>query len=67
MVVDEHSAVTDLLRTHHEALTALAEALLEEETLDEDAAYAAAGMLGVRETGTEGAEAPAVAASDAAE
>ena len=44
-IVDEsHEQVTTLLRDHRGKLDALAEALLEHETLDEDDAYAAAGV-----------------------
>ena len=40
-IVDEaHGEVLDLLRTNRSRLDALAEALLEKETLDEDEAYA---------------------------
>ena len=42
-IVDEcYSAVLDLLRENRPRLDALAEALLAHETLDQDAAYAAA-------------------------
>ena len=45
-IVDEARAdVTALLREERERLDALAEALLERETLDEVDAYAAAGIL----------------------
>jgi cell division protease FtsH len=44
-IVDEaHGQVVDLLRANRGRLDALAEALLEHETLDEDDAYAAAGV-----------------------
>jgi cell division protease FtsH len=44
-IVDEaHEEVLDLLRTNRHRLDALAESLLEHETLDEDDAYAAAGV-----------------------
>jgi cell division protease FtsH len=44
-IVDEaYSDVLALLREHRTRLDALAEALLSEETLDQDAAYAAAGV-----------------------
>jgi len=45
-IVDEaHTDVIGLLREERERLDALAEALLERETLDEVDAYAAAGIL----------------------
>jgi cell division protease FtsH len=44
-IVDEaYDAVVELLREHREQLDVLADALLEQETLDEDEAYAAAGV-----------------------
>src|SRR5262249_59918456 len=44
-IVDEaHGEVLDLLRSERFRLDALAEALLERETLDEDDAYAVAGV-----------------------
>jgi cell division protease FtsH len=44
-IVDEaYQEVVELLRTNRERLDSLASALLEHETLDEDAAYAAAGV-----------------------
>jgi cell division protease FtsH len=44
-IVDEaHQQVTDLLRANRDKLDSLAEALLEHETLDEEDAYAAAGV-----------------------
>jgi cell division protease FtsH len=44
VVDDSHQQVTALLREHRDKLDSLAAALLEHETLDEDAAYAAAGV-----------------------
>ena len=47
-IVDEaHQEVVVLLQENRDKLDALAEALLENETLDEDAAYAAAGVTRV--------------------
>ena len=44
-VVDEcYEQVRTLLREHRDKLDSLAEALLQHETLDEDDAYAAAGL-----------------------
>jgi len=44
-IIDEaHREVTSLLHDHRDKLDALAAALLEHETLDEEAAYAAAGV-----------------------
>jgi cell division protease FtsH len=44
-IVDEaHGQVVELLRENRDRLDALAAALLEHETLDEDDAYAAAGL-----------------------
>jgi cell division protease FtsH len=44
-IIDEaHTETLDLLRENRDKLDALAAALLEHETLDEDAAYAAAGV-----------------------
>ena len=44
-IIDEaHREVTTLLQDHRDKLDALAAALLEHETLDEEAAYAAAGV-----------------------
>jgi cell division protease FtsH len=44
-IIDEaHREVTTLLQDHRDQLDALAAALLEHETLDEEAAYAAAGV-----------------------
>jgi cell division protease FtsH len=44
IVDDAHREVVALLREHRDKLDALAHALLEHETLDEDDAYAAAGV-----------------------
>jgi cell division protease FtsH len=44
LVEDAHATVTQLLGEHREQLDALADALVHAETLDEDAAYAAAGV-----------------------
>jgi cell division protease FtsH len=44
IVDDAHQQVVTLLQENREKLDSLAEALLENETLDEDAAYAAAGI-----------------------
>jgi cell division protease FtsH len=44
IVEEAHAQVTQLLRENRSKLDALAEALLEHETLDEDDAYAAAGV-----------------------
>jgi cell division protease FtsH len=44
IVAAAHEQVVALLRTNRSKLDALAEALLEHETLDEDDAYAAAGV-----------------------
>ena len=44
IVADSHDEVVTLLTEHRERLDALARALLEHETLDEDDAYAAAGV-----------------------
>jgi cell division protease FtsH len=45
-IVDEaHHEVTQLLGEHREQLDSLTEALLREETLDQEAAYAAAGVV----------------------
>jgi cell division protease FtsH len=46
VVEESHAAVLELLRVNRPRLDALASALLEQETLDEDAAYAAAGLAG---------------------
>ena len=59
-VVDEsHEQVIALLEENRRKLDALADSLLEHETLDEDAAYAAAG---VQRTATPGADSYATAA-----
>jgi cell division protease FtsH len=42
IVAEAHDEVVDLLRDNRQRLDSLAAALLEHETLDEDAAYAAA-------------------------
>jgi cell division protease FtsH len=44
VIDDSHQQVTALLRQHRDKLDSLAAALLEQETLDEAAAYAAAGV-----------------------
>jgi cell division protease FtsH len=44
IVADAHDEVVALLRDNRERLDSLAQALLEHETLDEDDAYAAAGV-----------------------
>jgi len=44
VIDDSHQQVTALLRKNRDKLDSLAAALLEHETLDEDAAYAAAGV-----------------------
>jgi cell division protease FtsH len=44
IVEDAHRAVTELLTGHRDQLDRLAQALVTAETLDEDAAYAAAGV-----------------------
>ena len=44
IVEEAHAQVTQLLQENRGKLDALAEALLEHETLDEDDAYAAAGV-----------------------
>jgi len=53
VIDDSHQQVTALLRKNRDKLNSLAAALLEHETLDEDAAYAAAG---VARTGAPGAD-----------
>jgi cell division protease FtsH len=60
-IVDEaHQEVLELLRTNRDKLDSLATALLEHETLDEDDAYAAAG---VPRAASPGAESYSAAAS----
>jgi cell division protease FtsH len=44
IVEEAHEEVRELLAAHREQLDSLAQALLEHETLDQDAAYAAAGI-----------------------
>ena len=44
IVADAHEDVLALLRENRQRLDSLAQALLEHETLDEDDAYAAAGV-----------------------
>ena len=44
VVAAAHEDVVELLRDHRDKLDALAEALLEHETLDQPDAYAAAGI-----------------------
>jgi cell division protease FtsH len=62
-IVDEaHQQVVTLLRANRAKLDSLAQALLEHETLDEDAAYAAAG---VARTETDADRERAIAARDA--
>ena len=59
-IVDEaHEEASELLRQNRDKLDALAHALLGKETLDEDEAYAAAGMPSPRSAEREPAEAPA--------
>jgi cell division protease FtsH len=59
-IVDEaHEEATAVLRENRDKLDALAHALLEKETLDEDEAYAAAGMGPPPAEEREPAEAPA--------
>jgi cell division protease FtsH len=55
LVEDSHEQLTQLLIAHRERLDALAQALLEHETLDQDEAYVAAGI----EPAPAGAGAPA--------
>jgi cell division protease FtsH len=62
IVEDAHQEVVALLRENRDKLDALAQALLEHETLDEDAAYAAAGVTRVA---TEAARERAIAAQAA--
>jgi cell division protease FtsH len=49
-----HEEVVKLLRENRAKLDSLAKALLEHETLDEDDAYAAAGVEHVADEGTRG-------------
>jgi cell division protease FtsH len=59
---EAHADATELLRRERSRLDALTKALLEAETLDEEAAYAAAGVPHViTETSTRGAEVAPVA------
>jgi cell division protease FtsH len=44
IIEEAHEQVNDLLQEHRAQLDSLAQALLEHETLDEDDAYAAAGV-----------------------
>ena len=61
-IIDEaHEQVTELLRENRDKLDALAHALLEHETLDEDEAYAAAGVERPPADERAAAEAPAPA------
>ena len=60
IVAESHRAVTELLTAERAKLDSLTEALLASETLDEDAAYAAAGV--VREPDSSSAP-PALAAA----
>jgi cell division protease FtsH len=53
VVVDAHEEVVTLLQENRERLDQLAQALLEHETLDEDDAYAAAGVLPPSEPSSE--------------
>jgi cell division protease FtsH len=56
IVEESHSEVLRLLTDHREQLDSLTEALLKEETLDEDPAYAAAQVpRGLTDTGEESA------------
>jgi cell division protease FtsH len=48
LVASAHDEVVELLRDNRDKLDALAEALLEHETLDQDDAYAAAGVTPAR-------------------
>jgi cell division protease FtsH len=50
IVVEAHEQVVELLQENRGRLDALVEALLEHETLDEDDAYAAAGVPHLHET-----------------
>jgi cell division protease FtsH len=53
IVVDAHEEVVTLLQENRERLDHLAQALLEHETLDEDDAYAAAGVSSTSEQSSE--------------
>ena len=44
LIEEQHEQVTQLMSTHRDELEALADALLEHETLEQDEAYAAAGV-----------------------
>jgi cell division protease FtsH len=64
-IVDEaHEQVLALLKEHRSQLDSLAEALLEHETLDEDDAYAAAGVDREPDEASAGLSAAARAATD---
>jgi cell division protease FtsH len=58
IVEEAHEQVVALLRENRDKLDSLAEALLEHETLDEDEAYAAAG---VARAATDAPQKPAIA------
>lgn len=64
VIDDSHQQVTALLRQHRDKLDSLAAALLEHETLDEDAAYAAAGVARTRVPSADSFEAAARARTD---
>jgi len=49
LIDQAHEEVTQLMSTHRDQLEALASALLEHETLEQDEAYAAAGLEATRE------------------
>jgi cell division protease FtsH len=61
IVAESHEAVTSLLTEHREKLESLVTALLEQETLDQDAAYAAARVDPTARRQAEGQ--PTIAAS----